>query len=289
MLGVYALSTRPLTAFRRRGIGPISAFGIIAGAGAATAVSISKVFAVAVAAGTGAASGVMSAPATAVASTAGVGAVAGISVSKGFSIGATSGVAAVTGSSVSKSSSIGASAGLSTPLSLSIVKTSSVASSAGLGVANGVLRATVVSIGFAAGVGSAGATDSPSSVARAGGTSVAFGVSYAFYVDAEVACVHEEIKFEDTRLEDRTSIIPFDPLRPGASLMQRVSSAPCLGARPLGTFSFRYNFVRVDNPDAIVAVIPFENRIAIVLPEDRVYEVGFEVRAPGTENRKRIC
>lgn len=71
-----------------------------------------------------------------------------------------------------------------------------------------------------------------STVAVAAGHSTALAISYAFYSDAERACLHQALT---------------------------------------------------------AAVVPPENKIAIVAFEDRLYQVPSEARTAGNQPRKRIC
>lgn len=60
------------------------------------------------------------------------------------------------------------------------------------------------------GASSFGAADELMSVASFAGTSVFTAVSYAFYADAERACLHQEIVTALVSPEDKIAIVPFE-------------------------------------------------------------------------------
>lgn len=87
--------------------------------------------------------------------------------------------------------------------------------------------------------------------------SASFGpLTYAFFLDAERACVHQNSNIFTVPPEPRVSFAQFDPNK---------------------------------HPDADYAYVAAENRIAVVLWENRVYQAGYEPRGPATPNRKRTC
>ena len=94
-----------------------------------------------------------------------------------------------------------------------------------------------------------------STVAVAAGHSTALAISYAFYSDAERACLHQALTTVSVTFEDRIFRVPYEDRA----------------------------------PEIDAAVVPPENKIAIVAFEDRLYRVPSEARTAGNQPRKRVC
>ena len=83
----------------------------------------------------------------------------------------------------------------------------------GVGAASFVGRSTAAAVLSAAGFGAFDAriTGIHSAVFSAQGFGQLVGVSYAFFSDAEVACLHQEIRSVSVTFEDRrTAVVPFE-------------------------------------------------------------------------------
>ena len=134
----------------------------------------------------------------------------------------------------------------------------SVYAASGVGAMTPVLHSFNGSVFTSAGIGALNlaTTSIPGSVAVFSGAASFVTFSYAFFLDAERACLHQELRATSVTFEDRVARTLFDPFK---------------------------------NPDAIVADVPAENKVAIVLFEDRVYRVPGEPRGAGNQPRKRIC
>jgi len=171
---------------------------------------------------------------------------------------AAAGLGAFTPAPIVFAASVYASSGVGAFTPAPRVIAASVYASAGVGAMTPVLHSFNGSVFTSAGIG----TLNPQNT-RIDNRAVAFsGVggfsafSYAFFLDADRACLHQELRATSVTFEDRIARVLFDPFK---------------------------------NPDAEVADVPAENKVAIVLLEDRVYRVPNEPRVAGNQPRKRIC
>ena len=117
------------------------------------------------------------------------------------------------------------------------------------------MRAEVSAVATYSGTSSFGAADELLSTASFAGASSFTAVSYAFYGDAERACLHQEITAAYVTFEDRVFVVPYEDRD-------------------------------ILEPDAVV---PLEDRIAIVPAEYRIYHVTADRPGAGSQPRKRVC
>jgi hypothetical protein len=254
MFGAYPKATRPLTALPRRGVGVVFAVATAAGFGVGSGVLRADAKAIGVSAGLAVATGVLKSTVVAVGTCSGLGVATGVLRADARSVVASAGLGVATGVLRADARSVAASAGLGVATGVLRATTVSVGISAGLGTAHGVLSALVFSVGSAAGSSSVSGVDSPGSVAHAAGFGQAFGVSYAFYLDAERVCVPQEL---------RVAVVLGEP-----------------------DLNVEVAYVLAEDK---THVIDFEDRVAIAPYVERVYEIGEEDRDSELENRKRTC
>lgn len=233
--------------------GPVFAVGVASGIGTALAAILAQAFADGISAGAGASSGDMFAQASSTAVTAGLGTALATGINTASSTAVAAGLGTALGVSISISFSTALASGSGDVSAEGITMSFSTAVAAGLGTPEGILTAQVFSAGVASGAGTADGKDSPASVAEAAGTSLALGVAYAFYADAEMAAPAEEI---------RVVYVPWEERNP-------VTHVAMVPADPRTTYA------------------PRENTVAVVPPESRVYEVQRKPRVPYPPNRRR--
>ncbi len=104
---------------------------------------------------------------------------------------------------------VGTIAGIGTLSASPLVIANSAALTAGVGSAAGNLTSYALAVGAAAGSGSAGSYLN-GAVANAAGTSQAIGVTYLFLSDAEIICIHEEIRTIQVSFENREAIVAHE-------------------------------------------------------------------------------
>lgn len=256
-LGVYPTGTRPKGALNRAATGgPVFSILAAAGVAALAASGISEARATSSVAGVGAYTPAITALTSSVAAYSGLG-------STSFNLAAqSSAVLSVSGAgtasfpqAVTASYSSTAISGVGGLLGGLWAPANASASMSGLAAFAPVLTAEVRSATAMFGDGSFGASDSPSSVATFEGNSTLAAVGYAFFLDGERACVHQEL---------RTALVPFE---------DRI---------------FR---IAYENRSAEVdaAIVPSEDKLAVVSFEDRVLRIPAEPREAGSDPRKRIC
>lgn len=125
----------------------------------------------------------------------------------------------------------------------------------GLAAFTPILTAKVEGTTSIAGGSLFGGSNSPGSVGTFEGNSTFSAVVYAFFLDAERACAHQELRVAIVPVEDRTLRVPYED--------------------------------RSEQTD--VAYAAPENRVAIVSFEDRVLRILPELRGATSSPRKRIC
>ncbi len=210
MLGFDALGKLALGELPRQAIGPVYAVFVAAAAATLSTTVRAEASTVSAMSGVGAYAPVVVGQASGALASSGLGAftVAGLSQPNSVMTGA--GIATVAFTPEVLTFSVAALAGLSTVTSQGISIASSVAGCSGSASFASTIRAEVSSVAMYSGASSFGAADALESLVSFTGTSVFAAVSYAFYADAERACLHQGVSTIEIQPEDRTAIIPAE-------------------------------------------------------------------------------
>lgn len=256
MFAAYPKASRPIAALPRKQ-GVVQSFAVLSatGIGALAVVGVSIASSATAMAGIGAFSPVIVGQASAVFNASGIGTQSFTLQGNAHAVLSTSGLGNFNAPSIVSAFSSLTAAGLGGFSATITAPTFSSMSAMG----SGGFAINIVALSFSeasfAGESVFGASDNPASEAFFEGIGSFAAVSYAFYADAERACLHQEITTAGIAFEDRVFRTPYEDR---------------------GTLE----------PDAVV---PPEDRIAIVPAEYRVYHVAADRPGAGSQPRKRVC
>jgi hypothetical protein len=254
MFAAYPKASRPIAALpRTQGIVPSFAVLSATGVGAVTAVGISIASSSAVMAGAGAFSPAMLAQVPSTLSIAGTSDQLFTLQGNANATFNASGLGDFQAPSIVSSFMALSTAGSGALAGALTAPANSALSATGTGVFAAVMTAQVSAVASFEGSGSMQSLDSPASEATFEGIGTFVAVSYAFYADTEMLAPHDEPRVLYAPWEDRNPVT-IEAVAP---------------SEPRETYAAG------------------ENRLAVVPPENRVYDAGRKPRVPSPPNRRR--